>query len=112
MPSTTRKQKIGLILFGLFLSVALLESGLRLGGFIFYSAQAHRNWQATKQKGTYRILCLGESTTALGGDDSYPSQLEEILNQSNIGIKFSVINRGRPATRSWVYRFTIISKSG
>ncbi len=97
MPSTTRKQKIGLILFGLFLGVVLIEGGLRLGGFIFYSAQAHKNWQAIKQRGTYRILCLGESTTGLGGEDSYPSQLGEILNQSNIGIKFSVINGGRPA---------------
>jgi hypothetical protein len=66
MPSTTRKQKIGLILFGLFLGVVLIEGGLRLGGFIFYSAQAHKNWQAIKQRGTYRILCLGESTTGLG----------------------------------------------
>jgi len=47
-----------------------------------------------KQKGAYRILCLGESTTAGLGDSAYPLLLEEILNAKNIGIKFSVINKG------------------
>jgi tetratricopeptide (TPR) repeat protein len=35
-------------------------------------------------------MCLGESTTA----DQYPPFLEEILNQHNIGVKFSVIDKG------------------
>jgi tetratricopeptide (TPR) repeat protein len=39
-------------------------------------------------------MCLGESTTAVGGKSSYPYKLEEILNSRNIGIKFSVINKG------------------
>ena len=45
-------------------------------------------------------MCLGESTTALGWGDSYPSQLERILNQHNPGIKFSVINKGVPGTNT------------
>jgi tetratricopeptide (TPR) repeat protein len=38
-------------------------------------------------------MCLGESITVGVGENSYPSQLEKVLNQRNIGIKFSVINK-------------------
>jgi len=77
-----------------------LEIGLRIGGFAWLSLQEYRNKISLRQKGAYRIMCLGESTTALGGKDSYPAQLEEILNQKKISIKFSVINKGVPATNS------------
>ena len=83
------RQKIILIIFGLVLVFILLEAGLRLGGFIITSLQEYRNWISLK-KGSYRIICLGESTTR----GQYPSFLEEILNQSNTGIKFSVIDKG------------------
>lgn len=65
---------------------------LRLGGLVFTSLQEHRNYLSVKQKGAYRILCLGESTTA----GQYTAFLEEILNQRNIGIKFSVIDKVSP----------------
>jgi len=100
MKKISIKQKITLILFGMFLSAVLLEVGLRIGGFVFLSFQEYKNGISIKQKGTYRILCLGDSTTANGGVDSYPSQLEHILNQRDIGIKFSVINRGVPGMYS------------
>jgi superkiller protein 3 len=47
-------------------------------------------------------MCLGESTTALGEYPygPYPFQLEEVLNQRNIGIKFSVINKAIPSINS------------
>jgi len=83
-------QKTALILFGLILTVILLEAGLRLGGFVLSSLQEHRNKVSMSQRGTYRIMCLGESTTA----GQYPPFLEDILNQRNIGIKFSVIDEG------------------
>ncbi|MEK6727173.1 MAG: tetratricopeptide repeat protein, partial [Candidatus Omnitrophota bacterium] len=89
-PKTAFKTKIILIMFGLFLFLMLLEIGLRLGGVVLLSLQEYRNLQAIKQKGVYRIMCLGESTTAR----QYPAFLEEILNQRNIGIKFSVIDKG------------------
>jgi tetratricopeptide (TPR) repeat protein len=92
-------QKLILVICGIFLSIVLLEIGLRLGGFIFLSLQEYRNRTAIYKKGTYRIMCLGESTTA-GGRESYPSQLEEILNQRNLGINFSVINKGAVAVNS------------
>ncbi|MCX5694677.1 MAG: tetratricopeptide repeat protein [Candidatus Omnitrophica bacterium] len=90
------RKKIALILFGLFLFLVFLEVSLRLGGFILSSIQEHRNLQSIKQKGAYRILCLGESTT--GGQ--YPRFLEEILNQRNIGVHFSVIDKGAPGTNT------------
>ena len=94
------KQRIGLILLGVFLCIVLLEIGLRLGGFIFLSLQEYRNRVSIREKGTYRIMCLGESTTAVGGEDSYPRQLEEVLNQRDLGIRFSVINKGVPGTNT------------
>ncbi|MFH1519183.1 MAG: tetratricopeptide repeat protein [Candidatus Omnitrophota bacterium] len=99
-PKISFRQKIILIISGIFFFAILLEAGLGLGGFIVVSLQEYKNRIAIKQKGTYRIICLGESTTFWGGrdpwssQDSWPSQLEEILNQRNIGIKFTVINKG------------------
>jgi len=89
-------QKISLILFGLFLTIVILEIGLRIGGLAILSIQEYRNLQSIKQKGSFRIMCLGESTT----QGQYPPFLEEILNKSNIGIKFSVIDKGIRATNT------------
>jgi tetratricopeptide (TPR) repeat protein len=84
------------VICGALLCLLLLELGLRLAKFTFLSLQEHRNKAAIHQKGVYRVMCLGESTTAFGGADSYPSQLQEILNRRADGIKFSVTNRGAP----------------
>ncbi len=89
-----KSKKIILIFFGVFLSFFLLELGLQLAGFIHSSIQKYGNIAAIKRKGSCRILCLGESTTACGGNSSYPRQLETILNKKNIGITFTVINKG------------------
>ncbi len=100
------RQKIVLILFGIFLAQVILEIGLRLAGLGLYFLQEYRNVQTIKQKGVYRIMCLGESTTFCGGPDycyccdteySYPYQLNEILNQKGLGVKFNVINKGLPS---------------
>ncbi|MFH1338293.1 MAG: tetratricopeptide repeat protein [Candidatus Omnitrophota bacterium] len=91
-------QKIALAIFGLFLCVVLLEAGLRMGGFIFLSLQEYKNRIAVQKRGNFTIMCVGESTTALGGKNSYPPQLEKILNEQDTGIKFSVINKGVPGT--------------
>ncbi|MFH1889029.1 MAG: tetratricopeptide repeat protein [Candidatus Omnitrophota bacterium] len=95
-PKTALKTKITLVIFGLFLFLIILEIALRLGGLALLSLQEYWNCQTIKQKGTYRILCIGESTTA----GEYPAFLEEILNQRNIGIKFNVINRGSIAANT------------
>ncbi|MCB4792522.1 MAG: tetratricopeptide repeat protein [Elusimicrobia bacterium] len=89
------KKRLLLVFFGLFFSLILLEAGLRLGGFIYNSRQEIRNREELKKKKqVYRILCLGESTT----QGEYPKYLEEVLNNRDIGIRFSVIDKGRQAT--------------
>ncbi len=95
---TSTGEKLCLLALGLVICLVVLEAGLRMGGSIFLFIQERRNTGRLEQKDAYRIMCLGESTTALGGEDSYPSQLEEILNQRGEGVKFSVINKGVPGT--------------
>ncbi len=95
-------QKITLAMFGVFLTLILIETELRLGEFIILSLQERRNRASLMQRGEYRILCLGESTT----QGQYPPFLEEALNRRNIGIKFSVIDKGIPGINTW----TILSK--
>lgn len=92
-------QKIALLFLGLFISILLLEIGLRVGGVVYLALQERQNRISMRKRGLYRIVCLGESTTAMDGKYSYPSQLEDILNERNIGIKFCVINKGYIAGR-------------
>ena len=94
--TTSVWQKIALIFLGLFLSLALLEAGLRLGGFILTSMQAYENLRSVKQRGAYRILYLGEFTTT----EQYPHLLEQVLNQRHIGVRFSVIDKGIAGTNT------------
>ena len=93
MAQTTIKQKLFLTVLGLLMAVVLLEGGLRLGGLIFTTKQNWRN-RLTGEKKDIVVLCLGESTTALGGEDSYPSQLERLLNQRSPNRQFKIINKG------------------
>ncbi|MCB9772114.1 MAG: tetratricopeptide repeat protein [Candidatus Omnitrophica bacterium] len=98
MTKTTFKQKIGLFFFAIGVTLLLLEVGLRFGGWLFLTLQENANLKSIEPGREYRIICLGESTTALGGANSYPSQLERILNSRQNQIKFKVINKGVPAT--------------
>src|SRR5207245_8310333 len=75
----------------------LLEGGLRAAGWLFLRLQERRNQASLADGRPYRVLCLGESTTALGGEDAYPRQLERILNQQAGRQLVSVVNRGVPA---------------
>jgi len=98
MQPTSLKQKIVLVMLGLFLSVVLLEISLRIGGFVILSLQEYRNRASLQKKGAYTIMCLGESTT----QGKWPPYLEEILSQCNTGIKFSVIDEGIAAVNTSV----------
>lgn len=100
MNQTSFRQKIALVIFGIVLLGILLEIGLRIGGFVFLAVQEHRNMVSMRKAEAYKIICLGESTTAIGGKDSYPSQLEELLNAQDTGITFSVINTAVAGTRT------------
>jgi tetratricopeptide (TPR) repeat protein len=85
------KRKIFLIMLGAILSLALLEAAMRAAGWAYILIQEHVNLKALQNKGTYKIMCVGESTTQW----QYPKYLEEELNNRKLGIKFSVIDKGR-----------------
>jgi tetratricopeptide (TPR) repeat protein len=87
-------KKTALVFLGLILSLVLLEVGMRLGGSVLLSIQEYGNLRSLKQKGAYRILCLGESTTR----GEYPEPLEQVLNRRHIGVRFSVIDGGIEGT--------------
>jgi len=82
------------VALGTLLCFALLEGGLRLMGFEMRSVQRARNAAAMKAEGAARVLCVGESTTALGGDSAYPAQLEQVLQERRPDREFRVINVG------------------
>lgn len=82
--------RIILTLCGVALFFFLLEMSMRLGGFVFMFLQEYRNRAVSVAGGAYRILCLGESTTAR----QWPGPLEEILNTRAGRGKFSVVDKG------------------
>ncbi|MBN1621081.1 MAG: tetratricopeptide repeat protein [Endomicrobiales bacterium] len=94
MNKTSFMKKLFLVITGILLSLLLLEAGLRMGGFFYLALQDYRNRLEIKKEGAYRIMCLGESTTA----NQYPNFLEEALSNRIKGIKFTVIDKGIPGT--------------
>ncbi len=82
--------------FRIALFVVFFEGFLRLGGVWFLSVQDYHNKLNLNDVVDYRILSLGGSMTTQGGINSYPSQLENILNQKQSKVRFKVINKGKP----------------
>ncbi|HOY09974.1 MAG TPA: tetratricopeptide repeat protein [Candidatus Omnitrophota bacterium] len=92
-PATPLYQKLLLVTGGVVLSLSIVEGLLRGGGLLFSFFQDVSN-RVTFEGQEYRILCIGESTTALGGENSYPSQLGQILKQRRPDFSFQIINKG------------------
>lgn len=86
------KRKAAVWAFRIILILVLVEAGLRIGGFGFLAAQRYEN---KVDDDSYRILALGESTTAnlYNGQSSWPDELESMLNQES-NISFVVFNEG------------------
>lgn len=89
-----------LLIFTLLIIVS--ELALRLGGFILSLKIENRLNFMPFAKNDYRIMALGDSTTALWGPIAWPAQLEEILNKKNLGKKFTVINKAIPGSNSYI----------
>lgn len=56
------------------------------------------------QNGVYRILALGDSQTFGNGlelSDTWPKQLERLLNDASIDVRYEVINSGIPGSDTW-----------
>jgi lysophospholipase L1-like esterase len=86
------KKYLILSISSLIVIMVSIEILLFLGGKIFLFSQEREYGKNLKNSENYRILCIGDSTTAIGGEGSWPSQLANLLNQSNK--KAVVINRG------------------
>ncbi len=97
-----RSHKLLAFALGGILALVSLEGALRLGGAEFLLRQRHQNRLKLRADADVRVLCLGESTTALGGVHSYPSQLEKILDARDDSRTYAVVNRGRPGADSGV----------
>ncbi len=100
MSRTTLKQKFILGAFTVFISLAILEFTLRIAGMVALSIQNQQNKKAFNNHDSYRILCVGESTTYLGGLHSYPNELQKILNSANLNKNLVVINKALPGIGS------------
>lgn len=90
--------RLGAIAYGCILALLLVEVGFRISGSLLLVERTIRNRQGLSDEGTYRILCLGESTT----QQQWPPFLQEELDKLNIGVKFKVIDEGKRGTRSAV----------
>jgi tetratricopeptide (TPR) repeat protein len=87
------------LLLGSMVCLVALELSLRLAGACFLYRQRAESAEGGGA-GSASILCLGESSTALGGADSYPRQLERILDEQAGDGRFEVINGARPGIDS------------
>jgi tetratricopeptide (TPR) repeat protein len=102
-PRRLRRRVLSLLI-GTVLTLALIEGSLSVAYNAFAAWQARSNTVALgDEAGEVRVLCVGESTTAVAGDEagkmlvprtSYPTQLETILNTRQSAIKFKVLNNG------------------
>lgn len=88
------------LLCGVGTTLLVVEVGLRLGGFCFLFQQAYSSEGKFATDPDVVVLALGESTTALGGRQSYPAQLEDVLSERDPETRYVVLNRGIPGANS------------
>jgi lysophospholipase L1-like esterase len=103
MVSSRRWALVVSIALGVVLSLVAIEVGLRLVGWSITEKQAINNPGLTFAPNEFRIVTLGESTTAefsAGRALFWPAQLEQRLNAANLGRQFKVINLARGGTSS------------
>ena len=94
---TSKKHRAIALFAGIIICILAIECALRIVGAIY----AHRSVtdQGTRNPSQYTILCVGDSVTfGLGAPrtQSYPAQLERLLNAKESKRTYTVINRGRP----------------
>lgn len=82
------------------MALLVVELTLQLGGFAYKSLQNHTNKLEPGSSSEFVILCLGESTTAWGLGESYPAQLQQILDEKSGPGKYKVINEGVTSTNT------------
>ena len=100
------KRKFYGFIIGFVLVIIFLEISMRFASWTFNQSQAYSNNPTqpnTQNKNEITIVAIGESTTALSGNEnntllshetSYPTLLEKYLNQKQLPFHFKVINHG------------------
>ncbi len=76
----------------------VVEVALRIGGAFFL--EQHRSDDLAGGDEVFTIVALGESSTALWGEDAYPNQLEGLLRERLPGQPLKVLNLGMPGVDS------------
>src|SRR5262245_20437115 len=89
------------IFLGICVAVVCTEISLQVASPLYQYWNGKNKIKSLYTKDEIRILCIGESTTAVGGDHSYPSTLERALKKEYPHKKISVINEGLPGTSTW-----------
>lgn len=86
----------------IFIGLILLELMMRLGGAVHPTLRdpGGPNSSLVDQEDSFRILCLGESTTQDSSGHTWPEQLEPMLNEESTGRVFKVINGGVSGTNT------------
>lgn len=90
------------ILTYIFITTLSIEISMQITSFAFSSWMSYSQRSQNSGKGKFKVLCLGESTTAWGGLDSYPAILERKLNSLTRPGTFEVVNAGIPGTTTRV----------
>jgi lysophospholipase L1-like esterase len=93
--------RIGLITFGLAVTLVGLELALQLGAVVVRFT--HESRGAAKDPGRFRVVCLGDSNTFglyLEPHESYPAQLERELAALRPERPVEVLNLGAPGLNS------------
>lgn len=105
------RRRLRALLLGTIFTLVALELGLRATGAVFQGLQARANRARTEAESAdeVRVICIGESTTAVAGDETghllvtstaWPAQMEAELNRDG-GRRFHVYNFGAMGGTSW-----------
>lgn len=104
-----------LIIFGIVLGLFFVEAGLNLSGEILlnwqsfqYRTISRKYFSPSKVKKSFKILCLGDSSTYGSGVEipySYPFQLSKLLNQQSPSFEVAVLSSGGANTSQIANRY-------
>ncbi|MCR9202975.1 MAG: hypothetical protein NXH75_00230 [Halobacteriovoraceae bacterium] len=90
-------RKVWVVAFSIMMSILVVEGFLRVSSLILNAS----NSQEISRFRELRVLCIGESTTALGGADSFPALLEKEL--LSLGVNATVINAGKAGADTYYF---------
>ena len=95
-PSRPFHKKLAALLLGATAALVLSELTMRAAGWISYSLSGRGDATGLAD---YTILCHGDSNVFglwEAPEESYPGQLEKLLNERSTGKRFKVVNLGVP----------------